>query len=216
MNSQRDLFDTGSFSSSNRGMWLYRKTDTSDTAVRQTLARVPLSYGVDCMVYTDHPDSLGAWNRLKRSAEKYEGGLLLISSLPDIARTVGGVADEVVWITEHNLEVVVMDCPATYVFDKPQINGMVFHILAEVWDNIMSTPAKKSRVGRKAASLPDNWEQMYSDYKAHKMKSNEFASACGYSAGTLFTKIKAFGKIADGRVDIFPTRNNSKSNYIYL
>lgn len=215
MQKQQDLFDTRSFSEPKRGIWLYRKSDVSNTAVRQILSKTPLSYGPDCMVYTDHPDSLGAWNRLKRSVEKYEGGLLIISSLPDIGRTVGGVMDEVSWISEQNLEVVVMDCPATYVFDKPQLNGQVFHILAEVWDNIMRTP-KRSRVGRKGLPLPDNWEQLYSDYVSRKLKAREFAAACGCSAGTLFSKIRAYRKIADGKVSIFPTRKNPKDGYEYV
>ena len=70
--------------------------------------QVPLSYGVDCTVYTDHQDSLGAWLRLKAAVESFEGGLLILSSLKDIGRTVGEVADKVDWIREKSLEVIVM------------------------------------------------------------------------------------------------------------
>lgn len=65
--------------------------------------QVPLSYGVDCTVYTDHQDSLGAWLRLKAAVESFEGGLLILSSLKDIGRTVGEVADEVDWIRRRAL-----------------------------------------------------------------------------------------------------------------
>lgn len=104
MPQQRDLFDTQKFSAPKTGIWLYRKEGVSDTAVSRILKQIPLSYGVDCTVYTDNQDSLGAWLRLKKAVSAYEGGLLILSSLKDIGRTIGGVADEVEWIKEKGLD----------------------------------------------------------------------------------------------------------------
>ena len=108
MPNQRDLFDTQLFSTPKTGIWLYRKESISDTSVKRILRQVPLSYEVDCTVYTDHQDSLGAWLRLKAAVESFECGLLILSSLKNIGRTVGEVADEVDWIKEKGLEVIVM------------------------------------------------------------------------------------------------------------
>ena len=208
---QRDLFDTASFSVPKMGIWLYRKDSISNAEVRRILQQIPLSYGPDCMVYTDAVDSFGAWLRLKDSIEAFEGGLLIISSLKDIGRSVGDVADEVSWIMEKGLEVVVMDCPSTFVFEKPQDNGMVFGIVSEVWDNVMRTVAPVV----KRPFYPEGWDAMYREWKAGKVKTKEFIAWSGMSAGTLNTRLQAYGPIADGTVEIMPLRRKSE-RYEYL
>lgn len=212
MPKQRDLFDTNSYAAPTKGIWLYRKNTVSDTEVKRTLQQIPLSYGPDCMVYTDDPDSLAAWLRLKTATESCEGGLLILSSLKDIGRTVGSVADEVAWITERGLEVIVMDCPSTFVFDKPQINGMVFHIVAEVWDNLMRTVA----IQEKKPKYPDGWDILFKEWQNHKIKTKQFVAETGFSVSTLQNRIDSYRPISEGEVKIFPLRQNQKSMYEYV
>lgn len=218
MTQQRDLFGLEA-KAPRRGMWLYRKNTTSDARVRRALAAVPLSYGPDCMVYTDDPASLGAWNRLKAVTDQYDGGLVIISSIGDIARTPGGVADEVAWITERNLETVVMDCPSSFVFDDPRTNGMIFRLLAEVWDNLVRTfPRQKKRtgVGRMKFDYPEGWDRLYSDWKTGRIRTKDIIEATGFSSATVFSRIREFAPIADGTVEIFPTRTNPRGNFEYV
>ena len=213
MPKQKDLFDTSGFSVPSRGIWLYRKTSVSDTVVKRILRQVPLSYGIDCMAYTDDPESLSAWLRLKDAVETSEGGLLIISSLNDIGRTVGGVADEVSWIVEKGLEVIVMDLPSTAVFEKPQINGIVFRNSAEVWDSIMG---QVQAVNGKRQRFPEGWDSLYRDWKAGKMKTKEFSSAAGLHVATLYTKIREYESMHEGTVTILPLREKSTGMYEYF
>ena len=211
MPNQRDLFDTQLFSTPKTGIWLYRKESISDTSVKRVLWQVPLSYGVDCTVYTDDQDRLGAWLRLKATIENHEGGILILSSLKDIGRTIGEVADEVEWIKEKSLEVIVMDCPSTAVFEKPQLNGMIFRIVAEVWDNLMRT---ETLVKRKTL-FPEGWDSMYREWKSGKLKTKELIAWSKLSPTTLNSRLKVYGPIADGRVDIFPLRRTTEG-YEYV
>ena len=209
---QGDLFDTLSFSVPSRGIWLYRKEGVSDNEVKRVLKEIPLSYGPDCMVYTDDPDSLGAWLRLKDTVETYEGGLLILSSLKDIGRTIGGVADEVSWIIEKGLEVIIMDCPATNIFEKPQVNGMVFKIVAEVWDNLMRTFDNPK--GKKPY-YPEGWDVMYRDWKAGKIKTKDMVGWSDMSPSTLNSRLQSYASIAEGSVKILPLRKNQNKYEYY-
>ena len=205
MPNQRDLFDTQAFSILKTGVWLYRKESISDKAVKQILRQVPLSYGVDCTVYTDDQDSLGAWLRLKATIENHEGGILILSSLKDIGRTIGEVADEVECISEKGLEVVVMDCPSTYVFEKPQVNGVVFRILSEVWDNLMRSISSED----KRPLYPEGWDSMFRGWRAGRIKTKEMIAWSGLSPATLNKRLQTYGPIADGSVKILPLRRKS-------
>lgn len=65
-------------------------------------------------------------------------------------------------------------------------------------EGIAAAKAKGKKFGRQARPLPENFHQVYQDWRDGKMVLREAADACGMPSTTFYDKAKAYKRVGGG------------------
>ncbi|MBQ3728502.1 MAG: hypothetical protein II903_03270 [Spirochaetales bacterium] len=184
-------------------VWLYRKNSTTDSDVERILADIPVSYGTECKVFTDDIQNMDAYLMLKQQISA--PGLLILMSLNDIGRTKSDVLEQASWLRTAGIEIVVMDCPSTLIFDNPVTNGIAFSIMVDMYRNMpdyrsLLPESTVKRLGRPKVEFPQGWDELYVKWRHRDITAKEFMELTGLKKGSFYHLISAYNSMAAGEV----------------
>ena len=184
-------------------VWLYRKNSTTDSDVERILADIPVSYGTECKVFTDDNQNMDAYLMLKQQITA--PGLLILMSLNDIGRTKSDVLEQASWLRTAGIEIVVMDCPSTLIFDNPVTNEIAFSIMVDMYRNMsdyrsLLPESTVKRLGRPKVEFPQGWDELYVKWRHRDITAKEFMELTGLKKGSFYHLISAYNSMAAGEV----------------
>lgn len=187
-------------------VWLYRKNSTTDTDVERILSDIPSSYGIECKVFTDDVQNMDAYLMLKQ--EISAPGLLILMSLNDIGRTKSDVLEQAAWLKTAGIEIVVMDCPSTLIFDNPVTNGIAFSIMVDMYRNIpdyrtLLPESTVKRLGRPKVEFPQGWDELYVKWRHRDITAKEFMERAGLKKGSFYHLLSAYNSMAAGEMRVW-------------
>ena len=187
-------------------IWLYRKNSTTESEIEKILDIIPPSYGKDCLVFTDDIQNMDAYLMLKQKISA--PGLLILMSLNDIGRTKEDVLEQANWLKSTGIEIVVVDCPSTLIFNNPETNIIAFSIMIDIYRNLpdyktlLPEPAVK-RIGRPKVDFPQGWDELYSKWRHREITAKEFMERTGLKKGSFYHLISAYNSMAAGDVRVW-------------
>ena len=187
-------------------VWLYRKNTTTDSEVEQILKDLPASYGEECKVFTDDAQNLDAYLMLKQQISS--PGLLILMSLNDIGRTKLDVLEQTAWLKSAGIEIVVIDCPSTLIFNNPITNGIAFSIMVDMYRNMpdyrsLLPETAVKRLGRPKVEFPQGWDELYVKWRHRDITAKEFMERTGLKKGSFYHLISAYNSMSAGDVRVW-------------
>ena len=187
-------------------LWLYRKNYTTDSDVEHILADIPASYGKECKVFTDDIQNMDAYLMLKQQIAS--PGLLILMSLNDIGRTKLDVLEQADWLRSTGIEIVVIDCPSTTIYNNPITNGIAFGIMVDMYRNMpdyRTLPPESSvkRLGRPKVKFPQGWDELYAKWRHRDITAKEFMERTGLKKGSFYHLISAYNSMAAGEMRVW-------------
>jgi len=198
---QMNLFDDSAYATPlYRSLWLYRRPSTPDSAITSVLKLVPESYGRECSVYTDAFGRYDMWFRLHDEIGRYKGGLLILMSLGDIGRTKDAVLSRFRWLIERRIEVVIADCPATMIFERPKDNRLALQVACDIYASIEGWPKMKPDQMWPGRSYPDEWDGLYVKWKNREIPTSELEKVTPVSHNTFYKMLNAYKSGPEGDI----------------
>ena len=187
-------------------VWLYRKNSTTEAEVEQILKDVPSSYGKECKVYTDDIQNMDAYLMLKQ--ELSAPGLLILMSLNDIGRTKDDVLEQAMWLKTTSVEIVVMDCPSTMIYNNPPTNWIAFSIMVDMYRNMpdyrsLFPESSVKRIGRPKVEFPQGWDELYAKWRHRDITAKDFMEKTGLKKGSFYHLISVYNSMAAGEVRVY-------------
>lgn len=145
-------------------------------------------------------------NNLLRS-----GDTLVISSLDRLGRNKEAIKNELQYFKEHKIRVIIDDLPTTKIQCSDDVNAsavmeMVNNILIEVLgmmaeqerlhirerqrEGIAAAKANNKHLGRPKAEKPENWDEVYAEWKAGKISAVKAMELTGLTKSTFYRLAK--------------------------
>ena len=139
-----------------------------------------------------------------------DGDLLVVKSIDRLGRNYAEILEQWRIITkEIRAAIVVLDMP---LLDTRKTNDLTGTLIADIVLQLLSYVAQTERefihqrqaegiaaakmrgvkFGRKPLPLPENFEAVYTAWRAKKLTLKQAASACNLSAGTFYAKARKF------------------------
>ena len=146
-----------------------------------------------------------------------EGSVLYIKSIDRLGRNYTEIQEQWRIITkEKNADIVVLDMPLLDTRRGKDLMGtflsdIVLALLSYVADNervnirqrqaegIAAAKAKGVKFGRPPRAMPDNFNDVYLEWKAKKISLTEAALKCGVPKGTFYSRAMKIETIADDK-----------------
>lgn len=153
-------------------------------------------------LYTDTDRDYIAFNQLKRDIKK-EKGVLVISSINNIASNKQDVFDELTWLKNNHIETIFADYPATQIFDNPMANELALDVILNVYSSLLDNKtfdirsSIASSTGRKKISFPDNWELLYASWDNGEITAKEFIDKSGLKKGTFYNLVNEYKELLE-------------------
>ena len=140
-----------------------------------------------------------------------DGDTLVIKSLDRLSRNKEHIKQELEYYKAHHIRVQVLDLPTTmtklpdgqeWIFDM--INNILIEVLASMAEQeritikqrqaegIAAAHAKGKHLGRPTAAYPDNWDNVYSQWKADQITAKAAMELLGMRRTTFYKLAKQF------------------------
>ncbi|MFA2830009.1 recombinase family protein [Bacillus paranthracis] len=164
-------------------------------------------------IYSDKASSKdfereGFQNMLKAMRE---GDTLYIKSVDRLGRNKAQIKEYLEYFKKEKIRVKIIDLPTTMA-DVPAgqdwVIDMINNIIIEVYTSIAeqerrtikerqregidAAAARGKHLGRPVMALPENWDNLYRDWKGGKLKAVEFMAAVNMKKATFYKKVKAY------------------------
>lgn len=140
-----------------------------------------------------------------------EGDTLYIKSIDRLGRNKQQIKDYLEYFKKEGIRVKIIDLPTT-MQDVPKGNewvlDMINNIIIEVYtsiaqqeretllqrqsEGIESAKAKGKHLGRPVLELPKDWDRLYKEWKAGKIKAVEFMDKVDMKKPTFYKKVKEY------------------------
>lgn len=142
------------------------------------------------------------------------GDTLIITSLDRLSRNKSNIKTELLWFKDNKIRLMVLDLPTTMI-DLPDgqtwIQEMLNNILVEVLSSIAEqeriTIRKRQREGIEAAKklgkhlgrpkkeVPENWEEVYEQWRGGKITAKQAMVLCGLKKGKFYELAKTYKEV---------------------
>ena len=135
-------------------------------------------------------------------------GLLILMSLNDIGRTKADVLDQAAWLRTVGIEIVVISCPSTMIFNNPKMNGIAFSILVDMYRNMpdyrtLLPESTVKRLGRPKVEFPQGWDELYVKWRNRGITAKELMERTGLKKGSFYHLISAYSSMAAGEMRVW-------------
>ena len=140
-----------------------------------------------------------------------EGDTLYIKSIDRLGRNKAQIKEYLEYFKKEKIRVKIIDLPTTMA-DIPAgqdwVIDMINNIIIEVYTSIAeqerrtikerqregidAAAAKGKHLGRPVMALPENWDNLYRDWKSGKLKAVEFMAAVNMKKATFYKKVKEY------------------------
>ena len=139
------------------------------------------------------------------------GDTLIIKSLDRLSRSKADIRNELQWCKDNHIRLKVIDLPTT-MMDLPRGQEWVFEMVNNILIEVLGTMAQQERetirqrqregidaakskgkkLGRPAVSLPDNWSEVYSDWKSGAITAKEAMRQTRMKRSSFYKLVKEF------------------------
>lgn len=138
-----------------------------------------------------------------------EGDTLIIKSLDRLSRRKSDIRQELEWFQKHKVRLKIIDLPTTMIsFPENQewIQDMINNIILEVMaslaeqervmihqrqrEGIEAAKKRGKYLGRPPVAVPENWEEVYSQWKAGKISAKQAMTECHLRRGKFYEFVK--------------------------
>ena len=136
------------------------------------------------------------------------GDTLIVKSLDRLSRNKADIKNELQYFKDNNIRLKVIDLPTT-MMDLPKGQEWVFEMVNNILIEVLGTIAEQERqtirqrqregidaakakgkhLGRPKLILPDNWEDVISDWKDKKITARKAMEELGISKSTFYKLI---------------------------
>lgn len=165
----------------------YARVSSKDQNLDRQLSAFKALGAADRDIITDK-ESGKDFNRVGYQALKNgmlrQGDTLIIKSLDRLSRSKRDIKSELEWFKDNNIRLKVIDLPTT-MMDLPEGQSWVFEMVNNILIEVLGTIAEQERTtiksrqaegitaakakgvkfGRPALQVPDNWDEVYNQWK---------------------------------------------------
>lgn len=198
-------------------IYVYKKKNTHLDVFEGTLWDLQEKYGDDYMLYQDNCREFIHYERMKEALKKRD--VVLIKSVESIAMNVEGVVGELEWFQKKGIPLMILQYQSTCT-DNVENNGVALQTVREVYESfsekkniVLKQDDEIPKVGRKRIEFPDNWDELYAQWKSRKITAKEFMDSTGLKRGTFYhlasnyeeylaENVKVLKKLPEGWNDI--------------
>lgn len=138
------------------------------------------------------------WVNLEAEIARYRGGLLLLFSLKDIGRTKESILRRASGLT--GVEVVLSDCPATMIFEKPKENHLAFRIATDIYSTLDGWPGTDNEKSWPGRNYPEGWDELYVKWKKREVPTSALEKISGVSHNTFYKMLNEYKKSPEGDI----------------
>ena len=137
------------------------------------------------------------------------GDTLVIKSLDRLSRTKYDIKNELLFFKNNSIRLIVLDLPTTTI-DLPEeqswmfdmINNILIEVLSSIAENervtikkrqsegVVSAKKQGKHLGRPKMDVPDNFNEVYQEYKAGAIKSAQAIKELGIPKSTFYKLLK--------------------------
>ena len=125
----------------------------------------------------------------------------MIESLDALSLEPDTLYDELLWLKEHEILLVVAHFPSTH-STNPKENAIALGAIIDTYGKVLvKTPeaiAARSKGGRKNIDYPDNWEELYEKWAAKEITATEFMKQTGLKKGTFYNMLNDYKRMLEG------------------
>lgn len=179
--------------------YLYKKTteDSKDLIALMNDNGFPL---INCHCAIDTNRDFINYNELKIELQ-INPGILFINSLHTIGYTKQQVLEELMWFSDNNIQLIIMDMPSTWIFDNPKANLQCIKVLIDMfrlllkYNNFEFQNPDFIEGGRKKIKFPANWDELYEQYNSKQISATEFQEAAGLKRATFFNLLAEYKEL---------------------
>ncbi len=156
---------------------------------------------------TDRP----SYQALKGALGLRSGDVLYITSLDRLSRNKNDIKKELEWFKEHGIRLMILDLP-TSMIEVPEgqswILDMITNILVEVLSSIAeqerltirrrqregidAARAKGKHLGRPYIEMPEEFPEIYEEWKAGKIIAKRAINILGISSSSFYRLVKKY------------------------
>ena len=131
------------------------------------------------------------------------GDVLVVKSLDRLSRNKSDIRNELQYFKDNNIRLKIIELPTT-MMDLPQGQEWVFDMVNNILIEVIGTIAEQERItirarqregieaaqklgkhiGRPKTNKPDNWEEIYNDWKSKKITARQAMKQLGIALTT--------------------------------
>lgn len=140
-----------------------------------------------------------------------EGDTLIIKSLDRLSRDKGHIKQELEYFQQNKIRLKIIDIPTTMI-DLPDNQGWVFDMINNILIEVLSSIAEQERIlikqrqregieiaklkgkylGRPKTAYPDNWIEIYSQWKNKEITANKAMNTLNLKRTTFYKLAKEY------------------------
>jgi len=147
----------------------------------------------NCYIYSDAKRSNSTYRQIQSQLQPFD--IIVIGSLDALSSDANTLYDELLWLQEHQISLIVRDFPSTHI-TTPKENAIALAAIIDVYGKVLyKTPeanAARSKGGRKSIQYPENWEELYSKWAAKEITALTFMKESGLKKGTFYNMLNDY------------------------
>ena len=146
-----------------------------------------------------------------KTAMLRSGDTLVVKSLDRLSRNKSDIKNELQYFKDNNIRLKVIDLPTT-MMNLPEGQEWVFDMVNNILIEVLGTIAEQERLtirnrqrdgidaakkngkhlGRPKSVKPDNWDEVYNQWKAKNIAAKQAMELLGVSKSTFYRWVKGF------------------------
>lgn len=152
------------------------------------------SIGFDnCYTFEENRRSNMVYREIQKGIQELD--VLVIQSLSALGSDVETVLNELYWIKEKGVLLVVKDFISTNTLDQKE-NMLALTAIIDVYTSLLGRApvmlVARSKGGRKAIQYPDNWEDLYNKWISKEITAVEFMKESGLKKGSFYNMLNDY------------------------
>ena len=170
-------------------VYIYRKNNVPLEIFQDSLKSVLQSPEDTFKLYTESNRGYMALHKLEKEAEK--GSVWIIESVSSLGNTIGDIRDELHHLAGNEIILLIANYPSMKIYHNEVMSQMALTLLCDVYDDlhgekVESLSAHPLKAGRKKATYPEGWEELYAAWENKEITSTEFLRRSGMKKATFY------------------------------
>lgn len=194
--------------------YYYASVSSKDKNLDRQITAFKALGASDYEIITDKESGKDLYQALKNTILR-RGDTLIIKSLDRLSRNKTDIHNDLLYFKENGIRLKVIDLPTTMTElpqDQDWVFEMVYNILIEVLgtiaqqertiikqrqaEGIAAAKANGKKLGRPAIEFPDNWEKVYTSWKAGEITAKAAMEQTDTKRTSFYKLIQMYEQIA--------------------